>query len=272
MATRPPTPHLPRTPNRPSQQQPWATPDAPRRVTVLDWETYRVLVVGDGWEGPHHDQVRDLARRVGWQPAVSAALEVDWRTVTTCPPTYPQALARIIGLCYAGRCLNPGSHGGDCGSDAIHHHAERRMDDDHWRIRVRTAGAVPLHPAEQHRVVQDHPRPPEPATPPPAVSDPIGQLTPHIDDPETEATPAPTPNQQTPPPTPPKPAPPPAPIAPPPPGRWRDLHDDAPDILHDLIGRLAARFDDTEAGSRRRASTTCSHPRPAKSSGTEVRG
>ena len=121
---------------------PRATPVYPKRVHVPDWPVLDALVDCPDWSGPNRGQIRDLARRVGWSAAVAAALECDWRSGTVCPPQYPAAFARAVGCCYCLRCPSPSSHGGECGPEALTAHALRRLDDDRWRIRVRSAGAV----------------------------------------------------------------------------------------------------------------------------------
>ena len=67
----------------------WKTPRAPKRVRVPDWSTFEALVGQPEWAGPTLDQVRGVARRAGWRQATAAALEVDWRIATLCPPRYP---------------------------------------------------------------------------------------------------------------------------------------------------------------------------------------
>ena len=215
----------------------WETPRAPKRVRVPDWSTFEALVGQPEWAGPTLDQVRGVARRAGWQEATAAALEVDWRIATLCPPRYPSAFARVLALCYADRCPNPAIHGGDCGPTALTTHVARRLDDDKWRIRVRSTGAHPALPAAYQT-----------NSPPPSETHPAA---PEPTDPKPPPMPATPPDPPRPPAVPPSPIPRPDPEPPsapplPPPGtvRWQRLHADAPPELQDLVSRVAARFEE----------------------------
>ena len=227
----------------PPQTYRWETPQAPKRVQVPDWSTFEALVGQPEWTGPTLDQVRGVARRAGWREATAAAVEVDWRLATLCPPRYPSALTGVLALCYADRCPNPAIHGGDCGPDALTAHAARRIDDDKWRIRVRAAGAHPALPAAYRTSSRPPPEtraaasppvepkpPPMPAPPPPPPPRPV--MVSHSPPPRPDTEP---PSGQPPsaPPT-------------PPPGtvRWQRLYADAPPELQDLVSRVAARFEE----------------------------
>ena len=109
---------------------------SPVRARVPEWLEFEALVAESGWVGPTLDEVRGLARRVGWRPAVAAALEVDWRTQTGDQPRYRNALTRTIGHCYANRCPSPTLHHGECGPLGRRLHTARRADDLNHRWRV----------------------------------------------------------------------------------------------------------------------------------------
>ena len=210
----------------------WETPQVPKRVRVPDWPTFDALIGQPEWAGPTLDQVRGVARRAGWREATAAALEVDWRLATLCPPRYPSALAGVLALCYADRCPNSAIHGGDCGSDALAAHAARRLDDDKWRIRLRSAGAHPTLPAayqtSSHPPPETHPAapkpPPPPAPPPePPLPPPASHSPPPRPDPEPPSGQQPS-------------------ASPPGTVRWQRLHAGVPPELQDLVSRLAVRF------------------------------
>ena len=207
----------------------WETPQAPKRVHVPDWPTLQALIRQPEWAGPALDQVRGVARRAGWQEATAAALEVDWRIATLCPPRYPSALARVLALCYADHCPTPASHGGDCGPAALVAHAARRLDDDNWRIRVRSAGAHPPPPAA-YQTTNELALPPPPAAPPPEAPRPAP--VPHSPPPRLDPEPAPLPSPE------------PQPLPPPSTARWQQLRADAPPEFQDLVSRVAARFEE----------------------------
>ena len=109
----------------------------PSRVSAPEFLELAALTVTANWGGPSLDDTAIVAQRHGWQPAVAAILEVEYRQQRSQRTIrYPKALVRTVALCYANRCAPSTGHSGPCGDVARRLHAARRADDLDYRRRV----------------------------------------------------------------------------------------------------------------------------------------
>ena len=140
------------------------TRNRPTRVSVPEFVELTALAGSGDWEGPPIEAIPAAAQRHGWQPAVAAHLEVEWRQQHAhLVVRNPKALARVVALCYADRCPAAANHSGPCGAVARRLHAARRSDDLDYQRRVIAAkrahdAASPIRlraMPEPHRPVAD---------------------------------------------------------------------------------------------------------------------